>query len=311
MKSKKTDVVYVLGKGSRWNENELRFSLRSITENLSNTGNVFIVGECPNYLENIIHISAPDIFNPAVNADGNITTKILAACEYDRISDTFLFINDDHLVIKPMNIANVPPFHKGQMDTYPDDYWNFNHWCKRLELTKDVLLSKQLPCFNFDCHTPILIDKDKFKTIVAGFDYKTGIGFTTKSIYGNSVLANEGVYLTDQKKTIFKHYKLQEIKERILPAQFLSFNDQGLNDSLKWWLIENFPNKCKYESSEPQDRIFELFFWMKNGMPYQEGVAIFKKYFRHKNLIGMFENRETESLKTKLKYKLKQSISEL
>jgi len=96
-----------------------------------------------------------------------------------------------------------------------------------------------------------------------------------------------------------------------LPAQFLSFNDQGLNDSLKWWLIEQFPNKCKYESSEPQDRIFDIFFWMKKGMPYQEGVAIFKKYFRNRNLIEMFESRETEALKTKLKYKIQQSVKEL
>jgi hypothetical protein len=197
------------------------------------------------------------------------------------------------------------------MDTFPDGYWDLNYWRKRLQLTKDALLAKLLPCFHYDCHTPILIDKQKFKTIIAGFDYQTGIGLTIKSIYGNSVYETDGILLTDQKKTIFKHYKLQEINERIMPAQFLSFNDQGLNDSLKWWLIENFPNKCKYESSEPQDRIFDIFFWMKRGMPYQEGVTIFKKYFRHKNLIGMFENRETESLKTKLNYKLKQSVSEL
>jgi hypothetical protein len=311
MKAKPIDVVYVIGNGSRWKDNELRFSLRSITKNLSNIGKIFIVGECPDYLKNIIHIPAGDIFDPAINADGNIITKVLAACEDKRLSETFLFINDDHLVIKPVNIAGVPPFHKGSMETFPDEYWNLNYWRKRLQMTKDVLLTKQLPCFHFDCHTPILMNKEKFKTIVAGFDYKTGTGLTMKSIYGNSVYGTDGILLTDQKKTIFKYYKLQDVKERILPAQFLSFNDQGLNDSLKWWLIEQFPNKCKYESSDPQDRIFDIFFWMKKGNPYQEGVTIFKKYFKHKNLIEMFENRETESLKTKLKYKILQSVKEL
>jgi hypothetical protein len=311
MKAKPFDIVYVIGTGSNWRNNELRFSLRSIAKNLSNVGKVFIVGERPDFLKNIIHIPAADIFDPAVNADGNIITKVLAACNDKRLNETFLFINDDHLVIKPMNIADVPPFHKDLMDTFPDEYWNFNYWRKRLQLTKDVLLAKNLPCFNFDCHTPILMNKEKFKTIVSGFDYKTGTGLTIKSIYGNSVLANEGVYLTDQKKTIFRHYKLQEIRERVVPAQFISFNDQGLNDSLKWWLIEEFPDKCKYESTEPEDKIFDIFFWMKNGMPYQEGVVIFKKYFNHKNLIEMFENRETESLKTKLRYKIQQSVKEL
>ena len=197
------------------------------------------------------------------------------------------------------------------MDTFPDDYWNLNHWRKRLQLTKDALIAKNLPCFHFDCHTPMLMNKEQFKTVIAGFDYKNGIGLTMKSLYGNAVYGTGGILLTGQKKTIFKHYKLQEINKWILGAQFISFNDPGLNDSLKWWLIDQFPNQCKYESSEPQDRIFDIYKWMKNGMQYQEGVAIFKKYFRHKNLVEMFENRETEALKTKLRYKLKQTVSEL
>lgn len=311
MKTTPIDVVYIIGTGSRWRDNELRFSLRSITKNLSNIGKVFIVGECPDYLKNIIHIPAGDIFDPAINADGNIITKVLAACEDKRLGETFLFINDDHLIIQPVNIADIPAFHKGSMDTFPDDYWNLNYWRKRLRLTKEALLAKNLPCFHFDCHTPILINKHKFKKVAADFDYKTGIGLTMKSLYGNSVYGTEGVLLTNQKKTIFKNYQLEEIKERILDAKFISFNDQGLNDSLKWWLIEQFPDKSRYESSEPQDRMFDIFFWIKNGMLYREGVTIFRKYFRHKNLIEMFENRETDSLKTKLKYKILQTVKEL
>lgn len=311
MARKLIDVVYVIGKGSNWRDNELRFSLRSISKNGSGIRNVFIVGECPEYLKNIIHIPANDIFDPAVNADGNIITKILAACGDKRLSENFLFINDDHLVLKPVNIGDVPAFHKGSMDTFQDDYWNLNYWRKRLRLTKDILIANHLPCFHFDCHTPIVMNKEKFKTVITGFDYKNGIGLTMKSLYGNVVYGTTGTILTGQKKTIFKHYKLQEIDKRISGAQFISFNDQGLNDSLKWWLIDQFPNHCKYENSEPQDRIFDIYKWMKNGMPYQEGVAIFRKYFKHKNLIEMFENRETESLKTKLRYKLKQSVSEL
>jgi hypothetical protein len=311
MAKKQIDVVYVIGKGSNWGDNELRFSMRSISKNGSGIRNVFIVGECPEYLKNIIHIPAVDIFDPAVNADGNIITKVFAACRDKRLSENFLFINDDHLVLKPMYIAAIPAFHKGSMDTFREDYWNLNYWRKRLKLTKDVLLVNHLPCFHYDCHIPMVMNKEKFKTVTAGFDYKSGIGLTMKSLYGNAVYGTGGTVLAGQKKTIFKHYKLQGIDKRILGAQFISFNDHGLNDSLKWWLIDQFPNKCKYENSEPQDRIFDIYRWMKNGMPYQEGVAIFKKYFRHKNLIEMFENRETESLKTKLRYKLKQSVSEL
>ena len=67
------DVVYVLGKGTKWNDNEIRFSLRSLAKNVTGIRNVYIVGERPDFLKRVIHISYPDeLLN---NADGNITFK--------------------------------------------------------------------------------------------------------------------------------------------------------------------------------------------------------------------------------------------
>ena len=110
MNPKSMDVVYVIGKGSNWRDNELRFSLINISKNGSGIRNVFIVGERPDYLKNIIHIPASDIFDPAVNADGNIITKVLAACWDKRLGENFLFINHDHLVLKPVNIRSCSGF---------------------------------------------------------------------------------------------------------------------------------------------------------------------------------------------------------
>ena len=75
---KQIDVVYVLGTGSNWDNNEIRFSLRSLAKNLKGMGRVFVVGERPAFLQNVIHIPAKDEFNPNVNADGNIILKVLA-----------------------------------------------------------------------------------------------------------------------------------------------------------------------------------------------------------------------------------------
>lgn len=311
METKKIDIVYVIGSGSQWSDNELRFSLRSIEKNLSGMGNVFIVGQRPDFLQNIIHIPADDIFSPAINADGNIITKVLVACDDERLSEDFLFINDDHLVIKPVQIADVPPFHKGAMDVFPEDFWKLNYWRSRLEATKNILLENNMTCFHFDCHTPILMNKTTFKAVASEFDCKTGIGLTMKSLYGNSVYPETGVLLQDEKKTIFQRYNLAQIKERLIPAQFMSFNDDGLNDSLKWWLIDSVPNQCAFEIDKPSDRIFDFYYWMQNGEQYKEGVAVFKKHFKHKNLIEMFETKESEYLRTKLNYKLHQYLKEL
>ena len=53
------DIVIPLGTGSRWQNNELRFALRSIEKYLTGYDKIFIIGECPSYLQNIIHIPCP------------------------------------------------------------------------------------------------------------------------------------------------------------------------------------------------------------------------------------------------------------
>ena len=311
MENNKLDVVYVLGTGSSWNNNEIRFSLRSICKNLGNVRNVIIVGERPEFLQNIIHIPAEDIFNPNENADGNIITKVLAACNDERVSENFLFINDDHLVLKPMNVGEVPALHKGDMTTFNDKYWEFNFWRGRLKRTMEVLISEHYPTMHYDCHTPILFNKHVFKEVVRRFNYAEGIGYTMKSLYGNLVYKAKGVLLTNEKKTIFKNYTVEQIHDRLKDATFMSFNDGGLNNSLKWWLIDSFSSKCKFEKYVPDDRIFDLYFWMLHGKKYKEGVELFEKWNKHKNLIEMFKSKDSEYLRKKLNYKLMQTINEL
>ena len=200
------DVVYVLGTGSNWNNNEIRFSLRAIEKNLKNVGNIFIIGEKPEWIQNVIHIYHPDEYGPK-NADGNIITKVLAACNDERLSDDFLFINDDHLVLQPVAAADVPSLHHGDMTHFAPDYWTLNYWRGRLKCTMQVLREHNYTTLHFDCHTPIVFNKHLFPEIMGRFNYSEGVGYTMKSLYGN-VMYPDGEFLTDQKKKIFKKSKI-------------------------------------------------------------------------------------------------------
>jgi len=102
---KPLDIVYVLGTGSNWSDNETRFSIRSIFKNLTDVGHIFIVGEKPDGLVNFTHIDHPDEF-PSTNADGNIIRKVLRACLDPRVSEKFLFMNDDHIILRPFSIRH-------------------------------------------------------------------------------------------------------------------------------------------------------------------------------------------------------------
>ena len=305
------DVVYVLGTGSKWNDNEIRFSLRSLEKNLKGFRQVFVVGANPEFLQNVIHLEAEDIFDPAVNADGNIIHKVLAACADERLADDFLFINDDHLVLQPMEVGEIPAFHKGNMLDFRPMYWELNYWRKRLLRTMETLFIKGLPAFHYDCHTPILFNKTRFIEIMSGFDYAEGIGLTMKSLYGNSVYAESGILLTDQKKTIFKNYTLQELNERLASCQFMSFNDMGLNRPLMYWLWKMFPDKSQFETNDISVNLIDICRWLESDRDFNEGIRIFKKYLHGVNLLKMFESGETPSLRKKLEYKLERNVDDI
>ena len=299
------DVVYVLGTGSTWKNNEIRYSLRSLEKNAKDLGKIFIVGELPKFLtHSIIHIKADDIFNPNQNADGNIITKVLAACADKRLSDDFLFINDDHLILQSVRLSEVPAFHKGDMTTFPPETWTLNFWRGRLKRTMEELTKRNLSAYHFDCHTPILFNKKLFPKIVASFPYKEGIGLTMKSLYGNSVYSKTGVRLKNEKKTVFQHYSTSQLNARLAPARFMSFNDMGLNKELKLWLDHRFPKQSSWERSASQDFTIEIDRWLRSKRDYQKGVDLFEKYHTGSNLLKILKCGETPATRKKLEYKL-------
>ena len=66
----KIDIVYPLGTGSKWQDSELRFSLRSIEKNFIDKGTVWVIGHKPDWLINARHIPMPDKHKH--NKDANI-----------------------------------------------------------------------------------------------------------------------------------------------------------------------------------------------------------------------------------------------
>ena len=80
----KIDVVYKLGLNPDWgNYEELRHSLRSLC-NFENLGNVFIVGQKPDWIQEVIHIPALDSYKR--NKDANLINKLILACSNPLLS---------------------------------------------------------------------------------------------------------------------------------------------------------------------------------------------------------------------------------
>jgi len=82
---------------------EIHYSIECLKK-FTTIGDIFTIGAAH---EGAIHIPHTDNQSKIVN----LWQKCYAACIDERISDPFLFINDDHFIIKPVDIENYPNYY--------------------------------------------------------------------------------------------------------------------------------------------------------------------------------------------------------
>jgi hypothetical protein len=306
---KSIDVVYVLGTGSNWRNNELRFSLRALDKNLKGIRKIWIVGEKPEFLKNVNIIQHPDEFGPG-HADQNIIRKVLRICQEKTLSENFLFINDDHLIMKPMTASELPPYYKLDLATCKDEYFQDNAWKGVLFRTRAILKKMGYSTLHFDCHVPIVFNKKMFPEVISRFPYEKDTGFTMKSLYGN-VVHPDGIRLKGEKVTVFRPYVLPDIREIVKNRSFIAFNDDGLKPALKTWLYTNFPQPSKYEKTAAAgDPFFEIIAWVSsNQRDYAAGCRLFDKYGKSKKVKKYLSKKESDTRYQKLEHKLRELLN--
>lgn len=284
MNASEIDVVYPLGSGSKWLNNEIRYSLRSLEKFGMGVRNVYIIGECPSWAQNVYHIKAGDPLGPE-NADGNIITKVLQACTIDELSDEFLFINDDHLLLQPVDITRIPPYNKGTLQDFLNGKPNEGIYVKRLYRTLEILKQKKLTTLHYDCHVPIIINKHEFPRVMDRFDYHLSVGYGMKSLYGNT-LKLPSPFLKDLN---IKSSLTESSIERMTRGKIhVAYNDRGLNHEFMVWLEKKFYEPSKYETMDSKLSLLEnAEMWLENPTSYSEGVQLYCALGKNRHLMNL------------------------
>jgi hypothetical protein len=239
------DVVYPLSKESTWQDNEIRYSLRSLEKNLVGLGRVFIVGRKPKWMTNVIHIPSDDP-HPR-NKDANIIDKVLLAC-HGGISDRFLFMSDDQLILSPTKAVDLKAYHIGCLRKKDKGFWGGGRWKRGLRRTYDLLLSKKKTVNHYDSHVPQPMDRKTFVEIMSAIDYRTGDGYTINTLYFNQA-ATHHYRLNGSKATIERSIvDVDEVRKQLMGKTYLGYNNSGLTNALKTVLAETFPEPSRYEN---------------------------------------------------------------
>lgn len=242
-----TDAVYILGTGSKWQDNELRYSLRSLEKYVTGVRNVYVVGECPEWLTGVIHLPCKDE-KPGnlVYKERNIMLKILRACAEPQLSKEFLFINDDHFFLAPVEAETYPNYY---LENIPGMIlWrNINdQYQASLKQTVAALKKTNLYDLFFDVHYPIIYNKAKFVSIMDAYDWNLPYGYVIKSLYANCMQL-EGTPLEDDCK-INGPVSVDGLHEYTDPKMLFSTGNQMDFEELETFLQWKFPDASKYEN---------------------------------------------------------------
>lgn len=246
----KVDVVYKLGIGSRFNDAELRYSLRSL-KNFLPLRNVYLVGHRPNWVTNVIHIPAIDAYKN--NKDGNLISKLILATVDKDLSAEFLNMSDDQLFLKSCSYEDIKVPYIDNIHIQFVEGKRLNRWEQRLRNSIVALQQDGLPTNCFEAHIPTLLGKKNYASILFRYPYGEDRGMVGNTLYFNT-LKTQGKEGVEQvlarviEKTIQEREDVREVLRQLCKDKmFLNYSQGVEGEQMFGFLQELFPEKSKYE----------------------------------------------------------------
>jgi hypothetical protein len=235
-----TAVIIPLGSETCWQNNELRYSLRSMEKHLTFFDEVFVVGDnLPSWLTGVTRVNVPDVGRfRSVNTLVKITETLKLTG-----AEKFLLWYDDIYLTRQFNARSFPNFFKGQLlknyHLLPDQ----SLYKQSKLMTFKTLFHHGYQTRSFECHCPFLFQTREFLQIMKLFPNREP-GYLYKSLYANILK----VHALQRRQLILNlPLDMEGIKTRIGDHAFYSIRDQALNEDLKQFFQENYPDKSRFE----------------------------------------------------------------
>ena len=237
------DILYIVGTGSKWNDNELRYSLRSIAKYGKNVGQVYIVGHKPDWVSSqVIHIDCVDHFE---RKHKNMMYKVIVATERCNMSNHFLLSSDDHFYIKETDFDNYPIYSKS--DTIRGG--SKNSYEKSMYWTGKFLREHGLPTYqtNPHCNTHFDVDIYKKNSELFAKGIQLEYGAEMNCLMGNLMIQAGAKPTPYRDIKVREFHSREELLEKLGDSHCFSIGDEAIRCGIGKYLEELFPEKCRYE----------------------------------------------------------------
>ena len=226
---------------------ELLYALRSWYKNCCFQANFVVIGDKEDWFsEEICFIECPRVSdNPSVDT----YHKLKVALESDKVTDNFVWTNDDIYVLQPIDLSHIQlPKVIGLLDI--SKYRGF--YRENMQRTIDCLKQLGAACQNYGTHTPVMFNKASWLGLIAKLDEQITQGMLYTSIYFNLQQPQVTAVTLDWRKDPFllpvvSQNPSTEVVKSLLPKMFLNNARSGYSPWLESFLDKEFPAKCLFE----------------------------------------------------------------
>lgn len=237
---------------------ELRYAIRALDKNFVDLNNLWIVGDKPDWLNEGVRVIPRDVVMSEDDTvrNFNYCQSMWMAARCPDITDDFLYLADDHYILTPRTAQNFVDtvIVRENMALYSqaDRLTADREWQLMIWDTVDRLLKVGLGGWNYETHTPKLVNRSNLMDMFAAFGYADG-RLIWQTAYGNMFPPPDGIqgFLSEESELKAGFYgpaTFEEVKAKADKAVFMNHNDDGLHDGVKRYLEERFPEPSKFES---------------------------------------------------------------
>lgn len=226
-------------------EGELMYCLRSIQKHLTGVRNIYIIGtHMPGWFnkhaKGVIHIPFPPGKQGPNNASFNIFTKLVFACKLRTVSDNFLYMNDDHFLLRDFDAVDFPYFYEGMFGPRSEPGAKITSYRRTMDNTIAAIGEKAK---YFDVHAPIRFNKNEFLKL-EHYNFSINGGMCIKSVYCHQA-KHTGTKCIDLK--IPSMQSTEWIEKNFAFKEFFSTHDNCFGKSMINKMNELYPEKSKFE----------------------------------------------------------------
>lgn len=248
----KTDILYCIGGASRWRDNELRYSLRSLDKYASGIRQIYLVGtHIPDWIdrEKVKCLMVTDKFDQKAK---NIQWAVEQAIMHFGLTDDFLLSSDDHFLCAPTDFSreSYPYYYK--FAYLPDQYVEVlgKVYCEHLQDTRKLLEKYGKTFINFAHHCNTWISPTAWRSNMELMNeaYETQYGCELTCLSCNLQFSASPFKWQARNDIKIEHIRSkQDFKSQIAGASCFSIADEGLHCGLGIWIAQMYPKKSQYE----------------------------------------------------------------